>query len=92
MSEASDPSIARDICQAVGSATGLQRIREASISGPFDDVTVITVKFISTDEQMRAIALHLAENVGRPANPAEKKPEVPPNRLVRMGLHGGDIG
>lgn len=23
---------------------------------------------------------------------AARKPEIPPNRLVRMGLHGGDVG
>lgn len=59
----SPPNIGRIVCRAVARATGLQNIREASVSAPFDDVTLVTVTFIATDEQMRVIGASLGEQI-----------------------------
>lgn len=56
-------SRARQVCMAVGHATGLSRITSASIGGDNDGATLIKVEFYATEEQVRAIGAHLQQDV-----------------------------
>jgi len=63
MSERTGPIVGRQLCRAVAQATGLQRIRDVSMSANYQGVVVMNVQFVATEEQVRVIGEVMAGEV-----------------------------
>lgn len=58
------PSHGRQMLKAVKHATGIERIRSVSVASHYDDVTEITVTFIASEAQVKALGEFLAREGG----------------------------
>ena len=69
------PSLGRDLCRAISRATGISRVRSATIDGDSEGVTVVRMEFIASEKLLRLVGNALSEHssastVGLPATGA----------------------
>jgi hypothetical protein len=50
----------RQMLRAVAHATGIERLRSATVTADYDDITLVTVTFIASEAQVKAIGEFLA--------------------------------
>jgi hypothetical protein len=50
----------RQMLRAVAHATGIERLRSASVAADYDDITLVTVTFIASEAQLKAMGEFLA--------------------------------
>jgi len=52
----------RQMLRAVAHATGIECLRSASVAADYDDITLVTVTFIATEAQIKAMGEFLARD------------------------------